>query len=103
MKRNHDQLAHAAEIVADIIKNTDGDQRYVLYEVIAVELMNTEQPVKSCGNCKHYSCVRQEESWEMPHVFWYERECDVRSGVSNLKSFPFNNTKCEKFEAKNEP
>jgi hypothetical protein len=49
-----------------------------------------------CTNCVHY--IRQEESWEMPHIFWYE--CKVVPSAANLKSFPYKNTKCKKFERK---
>jgi hypothetical protein len=50
--------------------------------------------VNSCRNCKHFH--RAEESWEMPHIWWYE--CSYREGMANLKSFPFTNTKCKGFE-----
>ena len=40
-----------------------------------------------CANLEH--CY---ESWEMPHIQWYE--CAVHSGYANLTSFPFHNTKC---------
>ncbi len=52
--------------------------------------------MKSCANCENY--VREEESWEMPHIYWYE--CKARPGMENLTSFPFKNTKCKSFTQK---
>jgi|KBSMisStandDraft_5_1062788.scaffolds.fasta_scaffold8170836_1 hypothetical protein len=46
MKRNPDQLAHAANIVADIVTNTDAEQRHELYEMIALKLSQ---------RCQNYS------------------------------------------------
>lgn len=45
---------------------------------------------KSCYNCLHL--VREEESWEMPHIYWYE--CSARPQNSRLKQFPFRQTEC---------
>lgn len=47
----------------------------------------------SCWKCKHFG--REEESWEMPHIWWYV--CEARSGMANLTSFPFFKTKCPKW------
>jgi hypothetical protein len=55
-----------------------------------------EIKMKSCANCENY--VREEESWEMPHIYWYE--CKARPGMENLTSFPFKNTKCKSFTQK---
>ena len=52
----------------------------------------------SCGNCGNF--VRETESWEMPHIYWYE--CAARPGMANLRNFPFRNTKCKEF-VKREP
>lgn len=50
----------------------------------------------SCVSCKHFR--RETESWEFPHIWWYE--CRKRPGMANAKSFPFTNTKCKAFEQK---
>lgn len=47
----------------------------------------------ACSMC--CNCIRQEESWEMPHIFWYE--CTLHPSWSNLKSFPFHHTQCKDF------
>lgn len=48
----------------------------------------------SCRNCKHFR--RETESWEMPDYYWFV--CRAIPGMANLKSFPFANTRCKKFE-----
>lgn len=45
---------------------------------------------RSCLNCAH--CVHETESWEMPHIGWYE--CRKRPHNSMLKNFPFRRTTC---------
>ena len=55
--------------------------------------------MKNCFSCKHYHFHREEESWELPHIFWYVYACNVRPTVANLKQFPFHNTNCNKFES----
>lgn len=52
-----------------------------------------------CGNCKHLT--HQTESWEMPHIWWWE--CAARPAMANLKSFPFHNTKCKSFALSERP
>jgi len=52
----------------------------------------------SCRNCKHYHVHREEESWEMPHIFWYEYSCSARPTIANLVQFPFKVTQCKQFE-----
>lgn len=54
---------------------------------------------KSCFNCKHYHSHKEIESWELPHIFWYEYSCDKRPTVANLKQFPFKKTMCKSFES----
>lgn len=54
---------------------------------------------KSCYTCKHRHSHREEESWELSHIFWYVHSCDMRPTIANLKQFPFNTTSCEKYEA----
>lgn len=49
---------------------------------------------RSCYNCKHL--YRDEESWEMPHIFTYE--CNARPHNSMLAQFPFKNTRCAVWE-----
>jgi len=49
---------------------------------------------KSCFNCVHIH--KETESWEMPHIFWYE--CSARPQNAQLKQFPFFNTKCKYHE-----
>lgn len=49
---------------------------------------------RSCYRCAHL--VREQESWEMPNIWWWE--CAARPGLANLKSFPFMNTKCAAFQ-----
>ena len=51
---------------------------------------------KSCGKCKHLA--KATESWELPDIWWWE--CNARPGLANLKSFPFRDTKCKSYEAK---
>jgi hypothetical protein len=51
---------------------------------------------KSCHTCKHLR--RETESWEMPHIAWYE--CAVFRGRENLVSFPYKQTKCSKHETR---
>lgn len=49
--------------------------------------------VHSCRGCNHLS--RQQESWEMPHIQWWE--CRAAPAMVNLSSFPFKNTTCKKW------
>ena len=53
----------------------------------------------SCYTCKHRHSYRETESWEMPHIFWYEHVCDARPTIANLKQFPFTKTDCPKHES----
>ena len=46
-----------------------------------------------CRSCFFFS--RQTESWEMPHIWWYE--CSMHKHYTNLKSFPFKNG-CKSFK-----
>ena len=46
---------------------------------------------KSCYGCRYL--VRDSESWEMPHIYWYE--CVAREANANLINFPFRNTTCK--------
>lgn len=55
--------------------------------------------MNSCYTCKHRHSYKEAESWETPHIFWWIHICDARSTVANLKQFPFNQTKCQKWEA----
>ena len=48
----------------------------------------------SCHACQHLH--REAESWEMPHIWWWE--CSARPSMENLKSFPFRRTKCSSWE-----
>lgn len=43
MKRTEDQLAHVANIVADIVANTPVEQRHELYDAIALKLQQRLQ------------------------------------------------------------
>lgn len=52
---------------------------------------------KACENCLH--CREHED---MSAYIW-SFECAVKKGMSNLVSFPFSDTKCEKYEVMNEP
>ena len=66
--------------------------------------MNKEQCYKahaSCVSCKHYHSHKETESWEMPHIFWYERSCDARPTIANLVQFPFENTSCQQYVSRN--
>lgn len=53
----------------------------------------------SCYNCGE--CVREVESWELEHIYWYE--CDAVPGMANLRNFPFSNTKCKHFVKSQHP
>lgn len=55
----------------------------------------------SCRSCEHYSVHKEIESWEMSHLYWFVHSCDVKPSVSNLKQFPFQNTKCKMHSNKN--
>lgn len=48
----------------------------------------------ACRDCKH--CAREVESWELPNTWWWE--CAARTGYDALPSWPFESTKCRKFE-----
>jgi hypothetical protein len=48
----------------------------------------------SCYACQFL--IRETESWEMPHIWWWE--CRERPAMANLKSFPFQKTKCKTWE-----
>jgi len=53
------------------------------------------------GGVGCFSCVwliRAEESWEMPHIWWYE--CGERPQNESLRGFPWKVTKCKLREAK---
>ncbi len=47
----------------------------------------------ACRDCKNF--VKQTESWDMPHIFWYECAAEVQ--MSNLRSFPFKRVRCKSF------
>ena len=49
--------------------------------------------MNACHRCANLR--REEESWEMPHIWWWE--CAYKEGMANLKSFPFRNTTCKGF------
>lgn len=51
---------------------------------------------RDCRVCVHF--IRQTESWEMPHIAWYE--CKKIPSMANLLSFPFRNTKCDQWITK---
>ena len=54
----------------------------------------------SCSACANL--VRETESWEMPHIWWWA--CHSPSaGKANLKSFPFSSTQCKDFCEKRKP
>jgi len=48
----------------------------------------------SCYFCKHLH--RETESWEMPHIWWWE--CSAKPSMANLSSFPFKDTMCKAFK-----
>ena len=48
-----------------------------------------------CRSCRFFA--KETESWEMPHVWWYE--CRKRPANEHLKSFPFTNG-CKLYEPK---
>lgn len=52
-----------------------------------------------CHDCKDLS--RATESWEMPHIWWWE--CGSHPGYENLRSFPFESTKCRDFIPRAKP
>ncbi len=56
-----------------------------------------------CSMCAHYHCHKETESWEMPHIFWYERSCDARPTLANLKQFPFKRTSCPRYSERTAP
>lgn len=56
--------------------------------------------MNSCFSCKHYHRHKEIESWEMPHIFWYEHSCDARPTLANLVQFPFEHTSCQQYVAR---
>ena len=54
--------------------------------------------MNSCFTCKHRHSHKKTESWELPHIFWWEHACDARPGIANLKQFPFNKTECKEWK-----
>lgn len=63
--------------------------------------MQRTKILPSCRSCEHYSAHKETESWEMSHIAWWVHICDAKPNVSNLKQFPFQNTKCIKHSNKN--
>ena len=55
--------------------------------------------MNACRDCKWL--LREQESWEMPHIWWWE--CTERPAMANLRSFPFKSTKCKSFERDDRP
>jgi len=53
--------------------------------------------MNSCYTCKHRHSHKETESWEMPHIFWWEHSCDTRPNIANLKQFPFKQTQCKEW------
>ena len=49
-----------------------------------------------CRRCVHHRV--REDSAELHWLRWHE--CDARGGMSNLRSFPFQHTRCEAFTAR---
>jgi len=59
---------------------------------------------ENCGpvNCRDCAnLARETESWEMPHIFWFE--CVAKPHVANLTSFPFKSTQCKEFKRREKP
>jgi hypothetical protein len=46
---------------------------------------------RGCFDCRYFR--RETESWEMPHVWWYE--CRARHANESLRGFPWKLTKCK--------
>jgi len=62
------------------------------------------EPIVICDPVNCRDCVklrRETESWEMPHIFWFE--CEAKPHVSNLTSFPFKATRCKEFKQREKP
>ena len=58
---------------------------------MAVNLrIKLEQTKGGCFDCQFLS--RETESWEMPHICWWE--CMARPQNMWLKGFPWRKTKC---------
>jgi hypothetical protein len=56
--------------------------------------------LRSCYGCANLELCT--ECWEMPHIQWYE--CARHPKYSNLRNFPFHNTKCpDRVEVKRPP
>lgn len=51
----------------------------------------------ACRTCRHLSL--QTESWEMPHIAWYE--CGARPANEHLPNFPMFKT-CKLWKARKE-
>ena len=56
--------------------------------------------MQSCFTCKHRHSHKETESWEMPHIYWWEHSCNAHPGIANLKQFPFSETRCTEWAAK---
>ena len=64
--------------------------------------MSDKEPICDPVDCRNCAKLRREtESWEMPHIFWFE--CSAKPHVANLKSFPFRATRCEEFQQREKP
>lgn len=59
----------------------------------AAREFESEPGRKRCGDCANL--MRETESWELSHIWWWS--CGARHGMENLRSFPFQNTKCKAF------
>lgn len=60
---------------------------------LELELKVASTPPKGdgCFSCRYLT--RGTESWEMPHIWWYE--CDARPANGSLRGFPWRSTKCK--------
>lgn len=61
--------------------------------------MGDDVNARSCFNCRFL--IRTTESWEMPHIYWYE--CNARPANGMLKQFPFKSTRCKYWERSQSP
>lgn len=50
---------------------------------------------RGCFSCTYL--WRAVESWELPHIAWWE--CGARAGRENLKGFPWKKTKCRLYRS----
>jgi len=50
----------------------------------------------SCTTCRHYRCIQGNNLTQDPD--YTDQWCEARSGIENLRTWPFQHTDCEHWE-----